>query len=435
MHKAARGESNDPRREKERQIFCVWIKIMASLKEKFQLVGLIRAYLKGGFPARDYLARKTEIFLLIPLATLLFPLSRLLLGKGCHIWPVFTERLGHQCLEADCAIRWSRLHFGESVKVILVSRTKELANSSLYTFFPRGVFYFQGGLAYSCAVVLTFFNLYRVGKEFCRVPMRRQTYRSIVEQSLQVFQMGEARRLDALRLVNDMLKNSQVLNRDSAVASYCVFNFRHPYENVPGDRLQEQRCSHAIHLEMALKYLCLNGVVPVLTGNPPLQDYESLSTKFYIDYASSPWKSDANDVLLSGNADFCLGSTSGLTLLSSIFGVPCVVHNQVPYREYWYSLSDIVVPKLMRCKHTGALLPFSVDRVNQSLRSHYLMDAGGLEFVYEESSAEDILDAVVEICQQLALVPPQVPVSGLLGNCRLSLRFRQKYAHLLPVQD
>jgi len=390
------------------------------------------AYLRQGFPLGDYLTRKTETLLLFPLAVALWPVSVLLLRSGVHVWPIFSERLGHQCLESDCAIRWSRSH-GPVRRILLVSRRQRLANRSFFDVLPPDTAHLKGRLVFACAVALSYFNLYREARSFCRVPTARQTHRAVLSRTEPVFVMTESQRRRARALLQRLTQDSRLPLELHGKTTYCVFNFRHPYPDVAGDQLQAQRYSSAAHLEAALRYLRDAGIVPVLTGAPPPQETDCLPLDLYVNYAASEWKSDRNDVLLCGNATFCLGSTSGLTLLSSVFGVPCVIHNQVPYKDYWYSDLDLIVPKLMREKASGALIPFRKEVVESALRSHYIVDSPDVPYIYTECAGEDILAATVEMCRQLDLVPGSPPRRTQSRCGSVSLAFRLKYANYLPT--
>jgi len=389
-------------------------------------------YLRNGFPLGDYLRRKLELALLAPLALIFYPLSVGLLRVGVHIWPIFSERLGHQCLESDCAIRWSRAARGSRI-IVLVSRRKRLANQRFFDYMPTGIKHIAGRGAYACAIILTYFSLYRTAKAFCRVPTARQTHHEIINRTPGVFRMDEVQREASQQLLMKLIMASKLPVGARSPKHYCVFNYRHPYHDVAGDKLQAQRYSSAINLKGALSYLRKAGIIPVLTGSPPKEEIDCLPADQYINYAGSEWKSDENDILLSGNASFCLGSTSGLTLLSSVFGVPCIIHNQVPYKEFWYSPEDILIPKLIRNKCTGEFAPFRKDIVESALQSHYLIGSADNVDHYEESSEEDILFAVIEMCLRLNLVSGTEITSCITSRGSVSAAFQRKYAIYLPT--
>ena len=390
-----------------------------------------RAYISYGFPFWDFLVRKFESLLLLPLALILWPLSILLMRNGIYIWPIFSERLGHQCLESDCAIRWSRAH-GKVRRIYLISRSHKSANSRFFDYLPFHSYHLAGRLIFAFAVSLTFFNLYRTAKSFCRIPTGYQTHWPLLCSTNTVFQMSREDFQASSLLLAQLVSHSKLPQQLLDTSHYCVFNFRHPYTDVVGDHLQSQRFSSAANLKSALIYLCNIGVVPILTGSPLPSHLESLPSNLYVNYPASQFKSDYHDILLSGNADFCLGSTSGLTLLSSVFGVPCLIHNQVPYKEYWYSFQDIILPKLIHRKSDGLLIPFTRQIVDSALRNRYPVDSPYASFYYAECSADDILKATIEMCEQLDLTSCR---SLRSRNSAIASCFLQKYAQYLPSQS
>ncbi len=389
------------------------------------------AYLRNGFSLGDYVARKSGAALLAPLAIALLPLSWYLIRAGIHIWPIYTGRLGHQCLESDCAIRWSTRQCAK--RIVLVSRGKGSANQHFFDFLPAGTTHHEGSLIYTLAIALTYFKHYRKAKLFCRVPTAKQSHFTIVSDTPIAFKLDNNNKRAADQLVMRLVNESMIPTEYRTFKAYCVVNFRHPYKKIPEDRLQAQRYSSAIYLRSALKFLRDSGIIPVLTGAPPTEELSNLPDDLFVNYADSKWKSDFNDVLLSGNASFCLGSTSGLTLLSSVFGVPCIIHNQVPFKDYWYSPKDILIPKMMRDKSSGKLIRFSEEVVKAALESHYIVDSTTTPYSYEECSEEDILAATEEMCALLKLIPRksnQQSEASHLGS--ISRSFLKKYEDYLP---
>lgn len=54
------------------------------------------------------------------------------------------------------------------------------------------------------------------------------------------------------------------------------------------------------------------------------------------------------DVFLCSTAKFFVGSSSGLFILSSVFGVPCALTNMLPFTCTGFTKRDISIPKLIR---------------------------------------------------------------------------------------
>jgi putative glycosyltransferase (TIGR04372 family) len=75
-----------------------------------------------------------------------------------------------------------------------------------------------------------------------------------------------------------------------------------------------------------------------------------------IDYALSPVKSDWMDVFLLAAARFMIGSSSGPTGISYIFGVPIAMTNNLPTAATYLTQQDLFLPRLMRRIDDGRLL-------------------------------------------------------------------------------
>jgi putative glycosyltransferase (TIGR04372 family) len=65
-----------------------------------------------------------------------------------------------------------------------------------------------------------------------------------------------------------------------------------------------------------------------------------------VDYALSDSKSFAADVFLCARTRFFLGDTSGLFMVSAIFGIPCVLTNVIPH-GMGMGPTDIAIPKIL----------------------------------------------------------------------------------------
>jgi putative glycosyltransferase (TIGR04372 family) len=107
------------------------------------------------------------------------------------------------------------------------------------------------------------------------------------------------------------------------------------------------------------------------------------------------------DVFLCAHCRFFVGNTSGLSLVSTIFGVSSVLANLTPFSAALpLGGSDIGIPKLLR-KHSGEFLPFRkiLDSAAANYRFEELYEKNGLKVV--DSSPEDIRDLVVEMLERL----------------------------------
>ncbi len=77
-----------------------------------------------------------------------------------------------------------------------------------------------------------------------------------------------------------------------------------------------------------------------------------------VDYALSGFKSDWMDVYLAATCRFVLGTTSGISLVASTFGVPISAANFFPVGERLHSSKDVFIPKLVKERAGGRVLTF-----------------------------------------------------------------------------
>jgi putative glycosyltransferase (TIGR04372 family) len=118
-----------------------------------------------------------------------------------------------------------------------------------------------------------------------------------------------------------------------------------------------------------------------------------------IDYARHARREPRLDVCLCARARFFLGNSSGIALVSTVFGVPAALANMVPLSCLGMHAADLSIPKLFR--RGGRLLRF--DEVfgtpAANFRYAYQYASEGLELV--ESAPEEILELVGEMLDRL----------------------------------
>ncbi len=120
-----------------------------------------------------------------------------------------------------------------------------------------------------------------------------------------------------------------------------------------------------------------------------------------IDYALRPDKSDWMDVFLMTAARFMIGTSSGPTAVSYIFGVPVVMTNNLPSAATYFSRQDIFLPRLMRKKDGGFLnlealmtLPYSMGVIDGMYKNVFQVET-------IPNTSEEIADAAVEMLEKL----------------------------------
>jgi putative glycosyltransferase (TIGR04372 family) len=120
-----------------------------------------------------------------------------------------------------------------------------------------------------------------------------------------------------------------------------------------------------------------------------------------VDYAHHPERSAELDVFLCASCRFFLGNTSGLFLVSSIFGVPTALTNQTPFATTGFRPGDLSIPK--RIKRVGQPNFMRAAEILQSpiagFRMSRFYSEAQLELV--ENSADEICDLVKEMLETL----------------------------------
>lgn len=105
----------------------------------------------------------------------------------------------------------------------------------------------------------------------------------------------------------------------------------------------------------AIRAIVARGGYVVRMGDPSMPALPPMNR--VIDYARSDFKAEHADILLLSGARFFAGTNSGLSMVPGIYGVPCVLSNWVPIGiPNWFG-PDLMVPKLLRRKATGAIVP------------------------------------------------------------------------------
>ncbi len=160
----------------------------------------------------------------------------------------------------------------------------------------------------------------------------------------------------------------------------------------------------------AAEYLASEGIWAIRMGiQPPEQALPEGLPPQILDYTSTirPTLEDPDfaDTYLQATCKFFVGCTSGIYILSSIFGRPVAFTNMVPYGECGRNLDDIFIVKKCRRRDSGEFIPFP-ELISMGLDSDWLteeelrdLDRRGIEFV--ENSPEEILALVREMNMRL----------------------------------
>lgn len=188
----------------------------------------------------------------------------------------------------------------------------------------------------------------------------------------------------------------------------CVHSREGGYS--PGDEhLHSYRNSDIADYRLAIEAIVARGGWCVRVGESTSKPLSPI--KGVIDYAHSDLKSDWMDVFLCANCLFFLGNSSGLYLLSSIFGVPSALANLMPISNSLPIVpGDIGIPKILKRRETGTPLDYATI-LSSPLGDYRFSEQYAKEgIVIEENSAEDIRDLAIEMleqCQGRAVYTPE----------------------------
>jgi putative glycosyltransferase (TIGR04372 family) len=198
----------------------------------------------------------------------------------------------------------------------------------------------------------------------------------------------------------------------------CIFAKDRLYADSPDTKLdpnsywgtRDFRNSDIENCLEAATYLAEQGIYVIRMGaHKPEKTLSKNIHPNIIDYTSDIRPSldnpDFADTYLHATCKFFLGTTSGIYILSSMFGVPVAYTNMIPYGECGRTESDIFIVKKCRDKNSGEFIPFP-DLIDMGMDSDWFTEeeiadyeGAGIEFV--ENTADEILDLTIEINERL----------------------------------
>lgn len=182
-------------------------------------------------------------------------------------------------------------------------------------------------------------------------------------------------------------------------AWYVCIHVREPGFSPADEAAHSYRNSDPQAVMAAMNEIVRRGGWCVRMGDPSMTPLKPV--KGVIDYAHHPLRSARMDILLCARARFFLGNTSGLTLVSSVFGVPSALANLVPLSVLAFLPTDIGIPKLVRSIREHRILSFGeiMGTAVGDYRYTRLYAEAGLEVI--ENSPEEICELAVEMIERL----------------------------------
>ena len=326
---------------------------------------------------------------------LLSPFTLLLHLAGFRRIPFITHRIGHLAAEIDCFLKEKALGRLPRYRWFVLAPASRVANLYLVNYLAQHVTVISNPLACIIIEIMTFWRImvydisdyvlalngaatyYRINNEWDgRPPILSLTSEDREAGWRKLEQMGVPKG-----------------------AWFVCFHARECGFSPEDESVHSYRNSDVIALIPSLREIRRRGGWCIRMGDPSMKPLPTIEG--VIDYAHHPLRSDLMDVFLCASCRFFLGNTSGLFIISTVFGVPCALVNIIPVTSMGWFSGDLCIPKLLRKRNETRYLCF--DEILASEVSNYRMASfyrdAGIEI--EDNSPEDILDLTVEMLDRL----------------------------------
>jgi len=155
------------------------------------------------------------------------------------------------------------------------------------------------------------------------------------------------------KITDDHNERGKKILRQMGIKENDWFVTCHVREPFYKDR-DDYRDSDISSFFLAFKEIVANGGWVIRMGDKSMSPIPKMNN--VIDYATSEHKSDWMDIFLCASSAFMLGTSSGLTAVSYIFGRPIAMTNNLPTATTYLSKRDIFLPRLMQSLEDGRML-------------------------------------------------------------------------------
>jgi putative glycosyltransferase (TIGR04372 family) len=284
---------------------------------------------------------------------LFIPLTLILRVFGYRFITVDTSRIGHLAGEADCFLKLLALGFiDERYKFFILSRSS-VCNKVFLEYIKKKITVFD------YPVVNTLIRFMCVGPG---VKFDISNYVLSISKAAKYYEVCREwdNRKPIFLLEEQHKKIGYKVLSDLGVpvgAPYVCIHVRTSGYSTKDDLVHKHRNFNLATFDEAIDEILNRGYYCILMGDSSAQ---RISTKSkVIDYAHSEYKSDMMDVFFCATTEFFLGNSSGLFILSTVFGRPCALSNMLPFVCTGFTKKDISIPKLLKNSITGEYLKYS----------------------------------------------------------------------------
>lgn len=355
--------------------------------------------------------------LFLPLGVLLLPVTLVLHLGGSRRLTVITERVGHFSAEIDCFLKLQRLGRLPRRRYFVLAPPGRISNRCLAGYWARKLPMVRQPLVCAVLSAMSRFGLMRhdVGDYVLTVAGAATYFRVNAEW---------AARAPLLELTAEHAAWGRARLAELGVSRDAPFVCLHVREG--GYSVDDEKVHGFRNVSMdaavpAIKVLADRGIWCLRMGDPSMTPLPA--TRGAIDYAHHPLRSAELDVFLCASCRFFLGSSSGLYVLSSVFGVPCALANMVPFANTGFAPNDVGIPKLLYSERERRYLRFKeiLSAPVANYRMGRMFYDAGLRPI--ENSPEEITDLALEMLDRLeGSTEPYDPLESLQAAFKQLLR-------------
>lgn len=359
-------------------------------------------------------------------------------------------RIGEIAHQFDLYEKMRILELGLKGRGILLARKESIANLCFIEYWKRYFFVISNSLLFFLLFPLAELTQYNIACP--KMPDGKVVHGNRTHIAVQKRWENENRK-PLLKLSSSHYERGWDCLQQFGVPRGAWFVCLHVRE--PG-YLMKNECANSFHAYrdadvntylMAVKTIVDHGGWVIRMGDPTMKPLPQM--EHVIDYVHSNVRSDWMDIFCCAECRFFLGTTSGLFLVSFVFGVPCALANFAPMGERPWSGKDIFVPKLYWSITEGRYLTFKealAPQFRYCYDSRYFESSG---IGIEDNTQEDINDMVLEMLDRLnekleytkedehlqERIYKLLPDNSYGIGSRIGSAFLRKYEGLLPTTN
>jgi putative glycosyltransferase (TIGR04372 family) len=326
---------------------------------------------------------------------LLLPLTLILHGLGYRRLTVITGRIGHLAAEVDCFLKAQALGELPVRRWFLLAPSGQVANAHLMTYWRQRLPVVTHPVA--CLLLGTMSRWI-----FLRYDVSHYVLKLGATQDIYRLNADWGGRPPQLALTDEDRTWSRTALAELGIPDgtwFVCIHVREPGFSPADEAAHAHRNGDPAALLPAVAEIVRRGGVCVRMGDPSMSRLTGIPG--LIDYAHHPLRSPRMDIVLCARTRFFLGNSSGLALVSSVFGVPSVLVNMIPLSALAVLPVDLATPKLLRDAGDGRLLRFDQILTSPAGDFRYASLFAKAGLVPVENEPEDILAVVCEMIDRL----------------------------------